>query len=599
MSQDVMLKEAIQAVHQGQRSRARDLITRLLRADQSNPEYWLWMSSLVDSFKEQVYCLQSALKLDPGNPAAKQGLVLLGAFPADPDISPVPPVLRRWEIPLQEIPRSRLQENPFLRLLVYSTLSLLVVGFMVLGAFGINMKRTSNLAFIPTRTPGPSPTYTSTPTVSNFTPLSPTNTPRITGAPPLWTLLDVTYTPTSIYISTPHPINEAFRVGQLALSRNNLDVALENLQQAILIEPESADILYAIGEIHRLQGEPIKALSAYEGAVEIDSDFAPAYLGRARLMRQLDPKAEVREDLELAIELDRGFGEALLELTDYLFEKEEVELALEYLGAAVHVMPGSPLVHLYQAQAHLLQGELQQALEEARLSNQLDMTLLSSYKVLGQAAVLNEEYEEAFTALDTYLQYRDSDAEAWAIYGEALYASDQYSETIKALDIAIKLDPNLPDAFHIKGLAYIELGEGQKGVNEIYRAIRLKPNTFNYQLDFARALFVAERVEEAVGAMYPVERLAEDDEELAQVYFWRAVMLEAQGENYLALKDWRKLLELDEGTFPQDWLETAEARLIDTPTPGLTSTTSPTLTPSLSSTRTSPPQATGSPTPGS
>ena len=66
MAEDVMLQEAINAVRQGQRIRARDLLTRLLRADQSNPEYWLWMSSLVDSFKEQVYCLQSALKLDPG-----------------------------------------------------------------------------------------------------------------------------------------------------------------------------------------------------------------------------------------------------------------------------------------------------------------------------------------------------------------------------------------------------------------------------------------------------------------------------------------------------------------------------------------------------
>ncbi len=529
MSQDVMLKEAIQAVHQGQQARARDLLTRLLRADQSNPEYWLWMSSLVDSFKEQVYCLQSALKLDPGNPSAKQGLVLLGAIPADPDVIPIVPVLRRWEIPLQEIPRARLQENPILRLLVFSTLALLVIGLGTLGVLGINQKRTSNLAYIPTRTPGPSPTYTSTPTVSNFTPLAPTNTPRITGAPPLWTLLEATYTPTPIYISTPHPINEAYRVGQLALSRKNLDFALENLQQAVLIEPESADILYAIGEIHRLQGDPIKALSAYESAVEIDSGFAPAYLGRARLMRQLDPKADVQEDLELAIDLDPGFGEALLEMTDYLLEKEDIETALEYLGAAAQVMPGSPLVHLYQAQAHLLQGEQQQALEEARLSNQLDMTLLSSYRVLGQAAVLNGEYEEAFTALDTFLEYEQSDAAAWAIYGEALYATSQYSETIKSLDTAIKLNPNLPDAFHLKGLAYIELGEGQKGVNEIYRAIRLKPNTFEYQLDFARALFVAERVEEAVSAMYPVERLAENDGELAQVFYWRAVMLEVSG----------------------------------------------------------------------
>ena len=57
MSDDRMLDEAIAAAREGDRTRARDLLTRLLRTDQSNPEYWLWMSSIVDSPKEKIYCL--------------------------------------------------------------------------------------------------------------------------------------------------------------------------------------------------------------------------------------------------------------------------------------------------------------------------------------------------------------------------------------------------------------------------------------------------------------------------------------------------------------------------------------------------------------
>ena len=39
MSDDVMLREAVEAIYAGQRARARDLLTRLLRADQTNPTY--------------------------------------------------------------------------------------------------------------------------------------------------------------------------------------------------------------------------------------------------------------------------------------------------------------------------------------------------------------------------------------------------------------------------------------------------------------------------------------------------------------------------------------------------------------------------------
>ena len=49
-----MLREALEAIARGQRERARDLLTGLLRAGQANPAYWLWMSAVVDTSKERV-----------------------------------------------------------------------------------------------------------------------------------------------------------------------------------------------------------------------------------------------------------------------------------------------------------------------------------------------------------------------------------------------------------------------------------------------------------------------------------------------------------------------------------------------------------------
>ena len=99
MTDDRMLQEAIQAIKSGQRSRARDLLTRLLRIDQNNIEYWLYMSAVMDTQKERIICLENVLKYDPENETAVRGLVLMGSMPPDENLVPVTPQKEReWDI---------------------------------------------------------------------------------------------------------------------------------------------------------------------------------------------------------------------------------------------------------------------------------------------------------------------------------------------------------------------------------------------------------------------------------------------------------------------------------------------------------------------
>ena len=73
---DAVFQEAVEALRVGNKSRARELLTGLLKTDQNNATYWVWMSATVDTIKERIYCLQTAFKLDPQNAAAKRGLIL-------------------------------------------------------------------------------------------------------------------------------------------------------------------------------------------------------------------------------------------------------------------------------------------------------------------------------------------------------------------------------------------------------------------------------------------------------------------------------------------------------------------------------------------
>ena len=102
MSDLPILDEAKEAIRQGQRGRAKDLLTRLLSTKKDDPEHWLLMSSVVDSQKERIYCLQTALKLDPDNQAARQGLTLLGVMSPDESLEPTLPIRRKWDVTLEQ-----------------------------------------------------------------------------------------------------------------------------------------------------------------------------------------------------------------------------------------------------------------------------------------------------------------------------------------------------------------------------------------------------------------------------------------------------------------------------------------------------------------
>ena len=78
MSEDRILQEAIEAIEKGQRARARDLLTRILRKEPARTDCWLYMSAVVETTKERTFCLENALKYDPENDTALQGLVMLG-----------------------------------------------------------------------------------------------------------------------------------------------------------------------------------------------------------------------------------------------------------------------------------------------------------------------------------------------------------------------------------------------------------------------------------------------------------------------------------------------------------------------------------------
>ncbi|MDD5368750.1 MAG: tetratricopeptide repeat protein [Anaerolineaceae bacterium] len=568
MPEDTMLQQAIGAIREGDYVRARDLLTRLLKTNATNPEYWLWMSTVVASTRERIYCLQEALRLDPHSSAARRGLVLIGALPAEEGGIGAAGLLRRnWGVRLPS--ESQVDKMggklPLVRLFLWSIGGVVAIGLLLIGLFGPR--------------PAPAPTTYIRPTPPVAQPsatLLPTKTlvvrtavPTFVGPTPLWMLLEVTYTPTPFYGKTPHPLSEAYITGVRRFERGAWADVITFMQQVVVAEPDAVDAYYYMGEAYRQQGQYDQAIEQYDQALKVNMRYAPAYLGRARAKFALDPQANVDDDLNQAIKLDPNFGEAYLQQAIVAFQRGDSLAALKSLAVAEPLLPDSPLVFLYEARTNLVEGHIDEALNEARKANQLDATLLDSYLVLGQAYLAAGQPGESLAPLNKYLIYAPESPQVLLLVGKAYLTLSNLPNAVQAFTQALAADNRLQEGFLLRGEVYLLQDQANEALADFDAALKLNSKYFEANLDKGRALLALQRNREAYLLLDRTRSLAKTDAQIAALFYWRAQSLEAIGDLTAAAKDWEALLALPPEALTEGWEKTAVEHLAFklTPTP--------------------------------
>ncbi len=553
---DDPLDEAVQAIQNDENGKARQLLTDLLRADPTRVDAWLWLSSVVETHDERIHCLREALTYDPKNEAARRGLVLLGAMsPAEAGLQPQAISPQPWRPHYGSLESTQsFSISPSPRLYAFAGLLFILIILFTIGLINSSRPRVYTPLPLP-GTPIPSATYPPT-----GTPVVRSPTPTFVGPTPLWMFLEATYTATPLYINTPHPITEAYRGGIRALERGDWKAVINYMQQVSAIQPASADVYYYTGEAYRSQGDYKNALATYEKAIQAQPSFAPAYLGRARVNLATGDFDGVQTDLDMALTNDPNLGEAYLVQAEYALTQKDAEAALTALLGAEKILPGSPLIPLYRAQADLLLRQPGEAIDQGLQAHDRDFTLLAAYRVLGEAYLANGQAGPAISNLRTYLLYKDQDAGAYTLMGGAHAALKEYPQALSAFNQALEIDDMLIDAYLQRGLVYLEQNN-ELALDDMSSALKIDPQSFAANLGKGRALAMLGRHVEAFTQYNKAEALAADDPEKASLYFYRAISEEAINRPAQAIQDWQALLALPKGSASIDWLLQANQHL--------------------------------------
>ena len=589
--EEMKFRTAMDLVEQGKLAEARDLLTDLLKTNQTRVEYWVWLSAAMETPKERLYCLQTAYRLDPNSAAARRGLTLMGALPPDESKPPFPMLHPRpWESKVKlsdDAPRQTgfkaLVGNP-----IFRAVAVIVTGVLLIGGLVGGMALTGT--FRPQRTRH---AITQTPTPTIF------STPRPGELRPLSDLVAMTYTPTLVYVLTPHgdTAGDSFRGAISAYEDHQWEMMALMMEQVATTQPGSVDAVFFMGESKRLAGNYKQALEYYQKAIEINPNFAPPYLGRARANLALTPKKDVKTDLDAAIAYDPNYWEAYLERGLYLLKKNDPEGAMLDLRRAKAMMPDSPLVQIGLARAELALGNNERALQAALDANQLDPEELSSYLMLGMAYRATGDLENALKNLEFYLQYSPDNAEAFTFLGASYLSQGEYEKALTALDQAIRLDKNSDEAYTWRAETQMALKNFEQAEADFRAAFRLNALSFDAGLGIARAQQAQDDYGNAYVALLKIEILANSDAKKARYLYYEAFSLREENFPDEAYKNWLEILALPEAAVsPEIRAEVSQLALAyRTPTPQTPSAT-PRVTATITPTQTRQPSQTPSPT---
>ncbi|MBI9049000.1 MAG: hypothetical protein JEZ00_06265 [Anaerolineaceae bacterium] len=593
-----MFQEAKDAFNERDFKRCKDLLSRLIRDNPQEAELWIWLSAVVGSKKERTFCLKKALEIDPDYLPAKQGLTFSGEYIPDESMQiPLDAQTQNWTVQLKEETTEQTVGRRLHRRMRLSlgglTPILGAIGFVAIAMFFILNpgKARSVISWFggPTATPRPKPTLL--PTAEPWSGLAETIT---RGPEPLWKSLSATYTPTPLYVNTPHPSTEAYRSGIFAYEREEWDKVILYMEQALQVDPEAVDIQYYIAEATYHIGQNSRAIGIYDNIIETYPEFAPAYLGKAIVLLNSEPiKYEVAKTLlDSAIYRDPEYIMPYFELANMHLELDNPDAALATLRQAEPYAENAYLLPYLRAKAYFRMDELDDALDEIKLALEIDQTAVETYRLLGQIYMQREEYALAQEPLEISATYLTQDAEVLAWLGSIYANNGAYDSALSAFDKAEDIDDTIAEIYYQKGAVYFLQEQYERAQTALEKAFLLDKDSFEGNILLGRTYLYLESPGKAYQQFSTAEAFATSNTDWVTIYYWRAKSLDELGEIKYALRDRKWLIARPrEAAYAEIWDETRS--LLDdifTPTstpitPSVTYTRMPTKTPRPTITR--------------
>jgi tetratricopeptide (TPR) repeat protein len=154
----------------------------------------------------------------------------------------------------------------------------------------------------------------------------------------------------------------------------------------------------------------------------------------------------------------------------------------------VQVATDVPHTHMYVAYRHLVEGDIDLAIERANMARELQPENWQIHGFLGMALARKGSLDEAIESLRKALALNPDSADLNSGIGDFLWQQGKIPAANKYYAEAARLEPHSADGQYYQGTAWHREGKLTDAVRSYQEAIRLAPDRFLYYCDLALAL---------------------------------------------------------------------------------------------------------------
>lgn len=269
---------------------------------------------------------------------------------------------------------------------------------------------------------------------------------------------------------------EHIRQGIGARLTKNYELAREELEKALRMEPRNTKALFELGIVYEELNEQDKALSTFQTVLRL-----PA------------PPVEVYNHI-----------------STIKFQQDDRQGAVDLLRQAVGQDPANPKLHYYLGNAYRKQKTDGKSIESYIKAIQLDPEMAEPHFNLGMIYLTRKQINDAILQFREVVRIRPEDYETYLFLGRAYRQSNQMDEAVKSIEEAIALKSDFLEARLLLGEIYLRQAEPERAIEQLMIVQTYNPNDLRARELMGKAYAQAGQLERAIETFQDIIAVAPD-----------------------------------------------------------------------------------------
>lgn len=231
-------------------------------------------------------------------------------------------------------------------------------------------------------------------------------------------------------------------VGVKNLQNGKIDRALQQMHDAIGLDPSLHNAYQIRGTIWLIKEKPDQAINDFTKAIDIKADNPKAYNGRGAAHVMAGNDAKSFADFNTAIEQNPGLAGPFSNRGNYWIRSSNYDNALSDLNTAIRLAPKNPFYRSYRATVHTFQGAYTEAVKDLNRAIEINPNLAGAHSRMGIIAFLKGDLKLAISAFDTSIRHSPKRWATYLLRARVWFLEGQYGDALEDLRRAMRIAPN-------------------------------------------------------------------------------------------------------------------------------------------------------------